>query len=521
MEESNNNNVSNLNILEILNKDKDFELSLQKLIDLILDLISKALNLKSNLNFIFYIYDSDFAKYLEFHSNFNFNSETMLNIEKLFEEGIINLIVETAKPRIIKNIYSNFPKHYLIIPINYLFLKLGVYILFLNEEKTNLESTLNPLLNNIFNSYNHYLYFLISQIKIKKKEDNLQLIINSNKRLNFNIDIESNLRYILKISIDRIIANYGAIVLFNEKTNKLFFKIISSKFFEKIIKNSWKLDNDIFSFVIKNKLSLLIHDIKKDIRFKDTFKILKPDFGSLIITPFNTKYFKGCIILLRNSDKKSFDYNDYDILQSIASNISITIENIFLYKKINDTYLQTTLALASAIEAKDPYTKGHSQRVTNFSLLIGKLLKLSREDLKIIRLASILHDVGKIGIPENIILKKGPLNDQEFNIMKRHPIIGYNIVKEIEYLKKGLPFILSHHEKIDGSGYPMGLKGDKLPLFAKIGAVADSFDAMVSDRPYRKGLSFEDAAKELKENIGKKFDKLIVETFIKGLKIKI
>lgn len=499
----------------------NLENSLYNLINYSFNEIVKLLNLSENLQYIFYSYDTDFSKYLETFSSKNIQFNHIINANKLFEEGIINLIAETNKCRIIKNIYSNYPKSYLIVPINYIYLKLGVFIILSNDELKIEENTLEKANNYLSNYINQYFYFIISQIKIKKKDDNLQLIISSNKRLNFNIDIESNLRYILKISIDRILANYGAIVLLNEKENKLFFKIISSKFFDKIIRHNWKLNNDIFSFVIKNNLSLLIHDLTKDTRFKDTFKILKPEFGSAIITPFNTKYFKGCIILLRDIEERSFDYNDYDILQTITTSISITIENIFLYKKINDTYLQTTLALASAIEAKDPYTKGHSQRVTNFSLLIGKLLKLSREDLKIIRLAAILHDVGKIGIPENIILKKGPLNDQEFNIMKKHPIIGYSIVKEIEYLKKGLPFILSHHEKIDGSGYPFGLKGDKLPLFAKIGTVADTFDAMVSDRPYRKGLSFEEAAKELKENIDKKFDKTIVEIFIKGLKIKV
>ena len=515
----NKSDISN-KLTDIILKNKNFETSLENIINQLLNNLKNFLNIEK-FSYIFFIYDSESSKYFEFSFSFEngYNLNIFKIIENLFNEGIINLISETNNPKIIKNIYSNEPSHFLIIPINYINVNLGVLILLLKKE-IDKDLNLNEI-NKFLHYYNQFIYFIISQVKIKKKDDNLKLIINSNKRLNFNIDIESNLKYILKISIDRIFANYGAIVLFNEKENKLFFKILSSKFFEKIIKNKWTLNNDIFSFVIKNNLSLLIHDLRKDIRFKDTFKIIKPEFGSTIITPFNTKYFKGCIVLLRNPDNIGFDYNDYDILNSITSNLSITIENIFLYKKINDTYLQTTMALATAIEAKDPYTKGHSQRVTNFSLLIGKLLKLSREDLKIIRLAAILHDIGKIGIPEQIILKKGPLNEQEFNIMKKHPLIGYNIVKEIDYLKKGLPFILSHHEKLDGSGYPFGLKGDKLPLFAKIGTVADTFDALVSDRPYRKSLSFEEAAIELKKNIDSKFDKNIVNIFIKGLKINI
>jgi len=503
-----------ISIQEILNKtqpDTDYETVSQQIIQSFIIEVNKIYPCKE---YMFFYYDQDFLKYILLSYSPDLNLSIQNLTRNLFEEGIINLIAETRKPKSIKNIYTNNPSYFFIIPFYYFSSNLGVLVFFLNKEPENYLS--NQLFEHLISQYTQYIYYSLANYKIQKKKDNLQLIINSNKRINYNLDIESNLKFILKLSMEKISADYGAIIIMNSE-GKLFFKILSEKFYDKIIKNKWKPSKDIFSFVIENKLSLLINDLNKDIRFKDTFNVIKPDFGSVIVNPFFSKYFNGCFALFRNTNHKIFDYNDYDIIQTIISNLSRTLENVYLYRKINDTYLQTTLSMASAIEAKDPYTKGHSQRVMRFSLLIGKKLHLSINDLKIIRLAAILHDIGKIGIPEKIILKKGPLNPEEQKIMKKHPIIGYSIVKDIDYLKKGLPFILYHHEKADGSGYPYGISGDKIPLFAKIASVADSFDAMVSDRPYRKGLAFSDALKELRKNTGTMFDPKIVDAFVKAL----
>jgi len=182
--------------------------------------------------------------------------------------------------------------------------------------------------------------------------------------------------------------------------------------------------------------------------------------------------------------------------------------------KLQHHYLDTVKSLAMALEAKDHYTKGHSERVARFAGGIARQLKMPAKEIKLLEDISILHDIGKIGISEKILTKPASLSDEEYWAIKEHPKIGEDILKPIEFLKPGLSIISSHHERIDGKGYPYGLSRDKIPFLASIVSVADAFDAMTSDRPYRKALSKEKAIAILMENIGSQFERSIVEAFI-------
>jgi len=184
------------------------------------------------------------------------------------------------------------------------------------------------------------------------------------------------------------------------------------------------------------------------------------------------------------------------------------------YNEIQYGYLQTVMSLANSIEAKDPYTRGHCQRVMEISCELARALGLSEDDIEDLRYAAILHDIGKIGISANILNKQGKLTDEEFDEIKKHPTIAYNILKDIEFLKNGLSGILQHHERYDGRGYPNGLKNDQICTFGRILSVADAFDAMTSDRPYRKGMPMENAIEELKRCKGTQFDPEIVDVLV-------
>lgn len=185
------------------------------------------------------------------------------------------------------------------------------------------------------------------------------------------------------------------------------------------------------------------------------------------------------------------------------------------YSKLNLSYKSTVLALSKAIDARDTYTSGHSERVTQISLKIGQALGLSPDKLDTLEIAALFHDVGKIGIPDRILNKSEKLTDEEFNKIKEHPSIGVDILKTIEFLDRTFPMILHHHEKYDGDGYPLGISGNSIPLESRIICVADSYDAMTSDRPYRNCLTHNVAIDELIKFKGIQFDPIIVEAFLK------
>jgi putative nucleotidyltransferase with HDIG domain len=189
-----------------------------------------------------------------------------------------------------------------------------------------------------------------------------------------------------------------------------------------------------------------------------------------------------------------------------------------LYTKMRKIYLETIRALAAAIDAKDPYTKGHSERVAQIAVLLAQELDLSDRDSENIEYTALLHDIGKIGIDDRILGKSSKLSNEEFKKIKEHPIVGAKIIEPVDFLKNSYKTIYHHHEKYNGGGYPDGLKEKDIPLCARIIAVADAYDAMGSDRPYRKKLSKEKILKEFIEQSGKQFDPQIVNALMLILK---
>jgi HD-GYP domain-containing protein (c-di-GMP phosphodiesterase class II) len=179
-----------------------------------------------------------------------------------------------------------------------------------------------------------------------------------------------------------------------------------------------------------------------------------------------------------------------------------------------ELFLGTVKALAAAIDGKDPYTRGHSERVSRFSVATAKGLGLADDETEKVRVSALLHDVGKISIDDNILKKPGALSDKEFTIMKTHPQKGYKIMSQIPAMREFLPGMYMHHEMINGEGYPQGLKGDEIPMQALIVSVADTFDAMTTDRPYQKGLELESALTRLKSLVGTRYDARVVAAFI-------
>jgi putative nucleotidyltransferase with HDIG domain len=197
--------------------------------------------------------------------------------------------------------------------------------------------------------------------------------------------------------------------------------------------------------------------------------------------------------------------------------MAVAIENYRLNMDVERTYLETIMALALAVEAKDPYSAGHSKRVGYYASVIAKELGLDEDTQRSLNDAGILHDIGKIGIKDEILLKPGALTPEEQKVMQQHSVIGEAIVKPVRSLSRVSPLVRHHHERYDGGGYPSGLKGQEIPLGARILSVADTYDAMVTDRPYRKRLSLDHTKAELKRLAGVQHDPVVVDAFLRVL----
>ncbi len=237
----------------------------------------------------------------------------------------------------------------------------------------------------------------------------------------------------------------------------------------------------------------------------------------------------GVIEVLNKVTGERFSEDDVALLTALAGSAAVAIENARLYEEtasraaelaamvseLQRTYAGTMHALSALLDARDASTQGHSQRVVQYTLAIAHALGITnREQLQIIHYGALLHDVGKIGVPDAVLRKPTSLTAEEWIEMRKHPEIGYQMLKNIDFLQTALPIVRYHHERWDGSGYPHGLAGEAIPLEARIFAIADSFDALRSERPYKRGLSHEQAVARLAADRGTHFDPVVMDAFL-------
>jgi HD-GYP domain-containing protein (c-di-GMP phosphodiesterase class II) len=277
-----------------------------------------------------------------------------------------------------------------------------------------------------------------------------------------------------------------------------------------------KMGEGIEGWVAQTGKPLILDDAQKDPRFfQKTEEWANFPVRNMICVPLRIKgRMIGVLQAVNKRNQGRFSKGDLEDFSSLANQVAIAIENANLYKELKDTFLSTAGALSDTIEAKDTYTGGHTQRVMEYSLSIGWRLGLSPEEMEDLKLAAILHDIGKIGVDDEVLRKQGRLNEEEKRKMQQHSIIGPHIVKRVRQLHPIIPGIRHHHEMYDGGGYPDGIKGEQIPLMARIIAVADAFDAMTSDRPYRKGFGMATALREIQKFSGRQFDPNVVQALV-------
>ncbi len=313
-------------------------------------------------------------------------------------------------------------------------------------------------------------------------------------------------------------AERSSLLVLDPQTSDLCFEVTSGRDGPSVREVRLERGEGVAGWVVEHRTGAIIDDVSNDERYAPP-----ADDGSMLTTRDMLCVpvcLRGEVIgALQAMNKRygRFDDNDLDLLEALAHHVAVAIENANLYQEIKEAFYQTAEVLAHTIEKADPYTGEHIRRVMRHCINTARELGLSGAELENVRLAAVLHDVGKVGVPNSVLLKEGGLEDHEFELMKTHCTTGWDILGKAVHLHPVMAAVRGHHERVDGTGYPDGLKGDAIPLAARIIAVADAFDAMTSERPYRGALEQSEALQELRACSGTQFDPVVTEAFIRTL----
>ncbi|MBU1043712.1 MAG: response regulator [Candidatus Omnitrophica bacterium] len=277
---------------------------------------------------------------------------------------------------------------------------------------------------------------------------------------------------------------------------------------------SFTLDKKMYERLIKEKNALLIPELKIKLDILEYFPLKVPK--SLFVFPLTTSSKVVGLAMFVGAQHLTLNEDILETITTISNEVAVCIDNANRYLKLKDNYFETVKALVKTIEDKDEFNKGYSEAVSGLAVIIAKKMHLTEDEVECIRIAGFLHDIGQIAINDNILCKKGKLSAEEFFQIKTHSLASANIIQNMDEEKKLAPIILYHHERYDGSGYPEGLRGERIPIGARILAVCDAYRAIISHRPYRRGLNASDAIKELDRCSGQQFDPKVVRVFLEA-----
>ena len=356
--------------------------------------------------------------------------------------------------------------------------------------------------------------------RLQHKIKRLETLIDTSMVFSGILDIDELLDTVMQKAEEVMDAEASSVFRIDERRKDLYFITARGEKGKEAKEIRVPMGKGIVGWVAKHGKPLLVPDVRKDRRwFRGVDEKTKWVTRSIVAVPLIVKgKVIGVAEVLNKKRGRHFDKGDLELFAALGNQIAIAVENASLYSDLDNLFLSSIRAIVEAVDAKDPYTRGHSGRVVEYALMIGRAVTHNKDKLKEIEISSILHDVGKIGIPDRILGKPGRLTRREERYMERHPEFSAAIIEPIEMLKKLTANILHHHERLDGHGYPSGLKDKEIPFVARIICVADAFDAMTTDRPYRRRKSRRAAFQELKRHSGTQFDERLVGILIREIK---
>ncbi|MFB3897441.1 MAG: HD domain-containing phosphohydrolase [bacterium] len=350
------------------------------------------------------------------------------------------------------------------------------------------------------------------------KKTSLETLLQFSAILNSTLEEEHIFALVMDMSKNLLSAEASSLFVISPDGKELYAKTARGTKGEQIQGKALPLGKGIAGWVAKSGKPLLVPKVAKS-------KYFNPEFDSrsgfvtksIICVPLRTKdKLIGCLEVINKRTGREFTLEDQSILTALADQIAIAIQNARLYEELKQSYLATVQTLIGAIEAKDPYTKGHSQRVSDYAKETAKQMNLPVTKIEAIRIAGLLHDIGKIGISESVLWKPDALTDGERAMIEQHPVIGAKILVGANFLADKLDMIRYHQERFDGKGYPEGITKNQIPLGARIIAICDTFDALTSTRPYRKSKTGDEAIQIILLQCGTQFDPKVTKAFEKA-----
>ena len=352
----------------------------------------------------------------------------------------------------------------------------------------------------------------------REKVERITAMAETSALISSSLDVKRVLETVMTVAKDVIDAEASSIFLYDEEKHEFFFEIATGDAGDAVKQIRVPWGKGMVGWAAEQMKTLLVPDVTKDPRFYSKVdEKSKFQTRNAITVPLKPKNKLIGVAQVLNKKGGLFTREDVELFETLARQAAVAIENASLYTDLQDLFLSSIRTVVSLIDAKDDYTAGHSSRVTKYALMIADQLGYPPEDRKRLELAALLHDVGKIGMPDAILKKPSGLTDEEFAIVKYHPVKGAESLAPIKQMNDIIPLVRHHHERLDGRGYPDGLSGSQISTDAQIVCIADAYDAMNSDRPYRKGLGMEESVRRLRKDAGTQFNPALVEAFVRSL----